>query len=168
MCLWVHGGLSKRHGFVMGRTWKQGIISRILEIGMGLVLAGTVGCGGVPVWMRSAPDTVVYEYLQAVETQDYDTAWEFLSEQTRRDLDAKAAEFNAMPDHGVTVTGREMLRFGHVLSSTREYKKIAVASANDTVAEVEIILHDASKIPVTLHRESNRWAVNLPINGDVK
>ena len=121
------------------------------------------GCGGTPVWQRDDPDEVVAGFLSAVEAQDSDVVWEFLSSQTREKLEKRAEDFNNLPEHGNTVRGRDMLRFGHVLSSTREYKKIIVASSDETHAAVQIVLHDGAVIPVDLHRESNRWTVDLPL-----
>ena len=52
---------------------------------------------------------------------------------------------------------------GHVISSTREYKKLEVSSKTDQEAMVDIVMHDGSKKSVRLHRESGRWAIDLPL-----
>lgn len=128
-----------------------------------IFLITLLGCGGQPVWLRDDPEDVVAGFLSAVEVQDTDTVWEFLSSSTRNELEKRAENFNQMPDHGTAVQGRDMLRFGHVLSSTREYKKIELKSSDQTHATVQIVLHDESVIPVELHRESNRWTLDLPL-----
>ena len=122
------------------------------------------GCGGTPVWMRDDPAEVVSGYLSAVEGQNPEMVWEFLSTPTREKLEKRAEAFNQTSDHGVSMRGVDMLRFGHVLSSTREYKKIQVSSSDEHHATVHIMLHDESVIPIDLHRESERWVIDLPLD----
>ena len=120
-----------------------------------------IGCRGVPVWQREDPEDVLDGFLQTAESQDIEAMWEFLSEKTRSRLTERAEAFNARS--GVTShRGCDMLRPGHVLSSTREYKKLEVASQDDSSAAVDIVLHDGSRITVRLHREAGRWVIDLP------
>ena len=60
-----------------------------------------------------------------------------------------------------------MIRTGHVVSSTREYRKFELVSETETESVVEIVLQDETRIPVTLHRESDRWALDLPVGSAV-
>ncbi len=120
------------------------------------------GCGSKPAY-RDDPCDVVKAYLAAVEGQDNEAIWAFLSDETRKKLDDKAAQFNASPDSGRTRTGADMIRAGHVLSSTREYKKMVLASQNNDSADVDIVLHDDRNLRIQLKKENGRWAVELPI-----
>ena len=133
-------------------------------LAFGFLLTGMSGCGGTPVWMRDDPAEVVSGYLSAVEGQNPEIVWEFLSSPTREKLEKRAEAFNEASDHGVSMRGMDMLRFGHVLSSTREYKKILVSSSDDRHATVHIVRHDESVIPIDLHRESERWVIDLPLD----
>lgn len=122
-----------------------------------------LGCGAKPVWQREDPDVVLTGFLQATEGQSPELMWEFLDLQTRERLQQKANAFNASAQNGHTRKAWEMLRPGHVMSTTREYKKIKLETVTDTTAVVHIILHDDSEIPVTMQREDNRWTVALPL-----
>ena len=119
-------------------------------------------CGSQPAY-RDDPCDVVREYLVSVEVGDIDSVWTFLSDTTREQLDSRAAAYNEMPQHGTMRTGREMLRTGHVLASTREYKKLVLASRTAESADVDIVLHDDSALRITLKNENGRWAVMLPL-----
>lgn len=121
------------------------------------------GCGAGPIWTREDPEDVLTGFLQATEGQSPETMWEFLSSETRRKLEERASSFNATSTNGETRRGYDMLRAGHVLSSTREYKKIELASLDGEKAIVNIVMHDGSNIPVALHREDGRWAIDLPL-----
>ncbi len=121
-----------------------------------------VGCGSEPAY-RDDPCDVVREYLYAVEMQDNEAVWAFLSGDTRNKLEQKAAQFNDLPEHGNSRAGVDMFRTGHVLSSTREYKKLVLASQNNDLADVDIVLHNDKTLRVQLKKESGRWAINLPI-----
>ena len=120
------------------------------------------GCGSDPAY-RDDPCDVVREYLVAVEMQDNQAVWAFLSGDTRKKLDDKAAQFNDLPEHGNNRDGVDMFRTGHVLSSTREYKKLVLASQNNDSADVDIVLHDDKTLRIRLTKESGRWAIHLPI-----
>ena len=121
------------------------------------------GCGAGPIWTRDNPKDVLSGFLQTTESQSTETMWEYLSEGTRSKLEARAAEFNAKTENGEKRRGCDMLRAGHVLSTTREYKKLEVASNDEQEAIINIVMHDGSIIPVSLHREANRWAIDLPL-----
>lgn len=120
-------------------------------------------CGDGPVWTRDNPRTVLTGFLQELEYQDTATIWEYLSTRTRQALDAEAAAFNENASNGAPRKGHEMLRPGHVLATTREYKKIETVSSNGETAVMHIILHDETFKTVTLHKEEGRWAIHLPI-----
>lgn len=120
-------------------------------------------CGEGPVWTRDDPRTVLSGFLADAEYQDMATVWEYLSGETRQKLDQMATAFNASAENGSPRKGYEMLRVGHLLSSTREYRKIELVSSDDTSAVLHIILHDETYKTVTLHREEGRWAIDLPI-----
>ena len=131
----------------------------VLSLCIGLMCCG---CGSKPAY-RDDPCDVVKAYLTAVEIQDNEAIWEFLSSDTRKKLDDKASQFNATPEHGKSRMGADMLRAGHVLSSTREYKKVVLASQNNDSADVDIVLHDDRNLRIQLKKENGRWAVELPI-----
>ena len=122
-----------------------------------------LGCGAGPVWQREDPDVVLTGFLQAVEAQNTEVIWEFLDQKTRDVLQARADDFNASPENGHARKAWDMIRPGHVLATTREYKKMTPEKVSETTAIVAIILHDDSKITVTMQRESNRWTVALPL-----
>lgn len=128
-----------------------------------LMLSFCYGCGGKPVWLRDDPDEVLAGFLQTTEAQSTETMWEYLSSETRRKLEERAEAFNADTSNGEKRRGRDMLRAGHVLSSTREYKKLEVAASDDKEAVVNIVMHDETIIAVKLYREDGRWAVTLPL-----
>ena len=127
------------------------------------------GCGAGPVWTRDDPRDVLNGFLQNAEVQNVENMWEFLSASTQEALNARAEAFNAgshdgIPYKGAPRKGCDMLRTtGHVISSTREYKKLEVSSKTDQEAMVDIVMHDGSKKSVRLHRESGRWAIDLPL-----
>ncbi len=127
------------------------------------MLSYICGCGGTPVWMRDDPKDVLYGFLQTVEAQSTETMWEYLTDETRRKLEARAEAFNANAENGDKRKGYDMLRAGHVLSSTREYKKLEVAASDDKEAVVNIVMHDETKVAIKLYREGGRWAVSLPL-----
>lgn len=120
----------------------------------------TMGCG-VPAHLREDPESVFRNFLLSLDAHDVEGACVFLSNETRAWLDVRAA---ALSSEGVSRTGCALLRPGHVFSSTREYKKFELSSAqtHDNEAVIEIVMHDASRIPIVLRRESNRWAIDLP------
>ena len=90
--------------------------------------------------------------------------WEYLSGATREALDSRARAFNAASGGALERKGYDMLRTtGHVISSTREYKKLEISSQTDQEAVVDIVMHDGSKKSIRLHREDGRWAIDLPI-----
>lgn len=121
------------------------------------------GCGAAPVWQRENPEVVLTGFLETAEVQDTETMWEFLDAQTRDALQKKADAFNASAENGHPRKAWEMLRPGHVMATTREYKKIKPQTVTDTTAVVSIVLHDDSEITVTMQRENNRWTVALPL-----
>ena len=122
------------------------------------------GCGSRPVWMRDDPCDVLAGFLQTTEYRGVDEMWEYLSAETRQRLDSRAQEFNAMQPEGGQRRGCDMIRAGHVLSTTREYKKLELAFENDRNAVVKIVLHDGNTIDVAMHRDAQRWAIDLPLD----
>ncbi len=129
-----------------------------------LLLFPVVGCGAGPVWTRDDPRDVVNGFLQTAEVQNVEMMWEFLSSASRDNLNARAESFNAQSKNSTPRKGCDMLRTtGHVISSTREYKKIEVSSQTADEAIVNIVMHNGSVKSLTLHRESGRWAIDLPL-----
>ncbi len=159
-------GCDVRYGQEMVCSKVNKGFGRCLFYGLLFILFSVMmyGCRGTPVWLRSDPAEVVRGYLQAVESQDEEAVWEFLSQETRNQLEQKAGEYNRKHAAVQSRHGREMLRFGHVMSSTREYKKIVVATKDANHAVVNIVLHDESALSVDLFRESDRWAIGLPLD----
>lgn len=107
-------------------------------------------------WEEKSADSALTQFLWSLEVQDHDTVWEFLSDSDRNALDALAKPIKGKE-------GKDMLQMGHVLSSTREYKKFEILSKKDDWAEVAIVLHDESKIRVVMQKERGRWTVDLGI-----
>jgi hypothetical protein len=120
------------------------------------------GCAAPP-WDRSEPDDAFRVFLQAAEAQDYNLVWEFLSENSKRELQGRADAFNAALPYASPRSPASMMRFGRMLSTTHEYKKIVIKSRQSDEAVVSIFLHDDAQIDVSLLRESGRWTVNLPL-----
>lgn len=142
----------------MGVRWHRWVCVVVLVLG-----GGIWGCSGQPAWKKDAPDDVLKAFLSAAESQDLPLAWEFLGHSTREALASQAASFNAAHPNLPPREGADMLRFGRMLSSTREYKKFEVTSADADKAMVSIVLHDAAQINVELRRESGRWVIDLPV-----
>lgn len=140
------------------------VFSRLCVLSVLFILTCLLSaCGEGPVWMRDDPRTVLAGYLQEAEYQDTASMWEYLSADTRGKLDSLAADFNASEANGKPRKGHEMLCPGHVLATTREYRKLEIISSNNEIAVLHIILHDDTYKTVTLHKEEGRWAINLPI-----
>ena len=122
------------------------------------------GCGAGPVWTRDDPRDVVNGFLQTAEVQNVEVMWEYLSTATQKSLNERADAFNAQSQNGSSRKGFEMLRTtGHVISSTREYKKLEVSSQTAEEAVVDIVMQDGSVKSLTLHRENGRWTIDLPL-----
>lgn len=120
-------------------------------------------CGAGPVWQREDPDVVLSGFLVAVESQNTKEMWEYLDPKTRDALQKKADDFNKNPQNGHKRQAWDMLRPGHVMATTREYKRIKLDKADEHSANVDIVLHDDSKVTVTMQRIDNRWTVALPL-----
>ena len=71
--------------------------------------------------------------------------------------------FNQRFEGVMTRHPEDMLRFGHVISSTREYKKIELIQSDESVATVRIVRHDESGLDIEMHHEDGRWTIELPI-----
>lgn len=119
------------------------------------------GCGDGPTWTRSDPEDVLYGFLLSSEAMDTETMWEYLSEGTREKLETKASEFNRTAPENGSREPHEMLRTFHVISSTREFKKLETVSSDKHKASVNIVMHEGAAIPVELIREGKRWAIEL-------
>ena len=143
------------------------ICVRFLTFSAFLVAALLGGCAAEPVWNRSEPDVVLKGFLQSADAQRTELVWNYLGDKTRAALEQEADAFNcSLPrDDAEKRTPHQMLRFGHVISSTREYKKLEVLSSDDQKARVRIVRHnDLAPIDVELIRENHRWTVELPIS----
>ena len=120
-----------------------------------------LGCKAPPVWEREDPDVVLRGFLQSADAERTDLVWNYLSKNTRDILQKKADEFNQISK--TERPAHEMIRFGHVMSSTREYKKLDVENENDLEAVVNIVKHDDSTIQVVLKKEDGHWTIDLPL-----
>ena len=137
---------------------------KFLYVSVFLLLFMINGCGAGPVWTRDDPRDVVNGFLQTAEVQNVGEMWEYLSTATQKSLNERADAFNAQSQNGIPRKGCDMLRTtGHVISSTREYKKIEVSSQTAEEAVVNIVMHDGSVKSLTLHRENGRWTIDLPL-----
>lgn len=131
---------------------------------MAIVLGACLfmSCGGPDPCESEDPCDVVRHFLTAADAQANERVWKCLSQETQTALEARADAFNqAHP--GQKRMGYDMLRAGHVMSSTREYKKFELASQDAASASVDIVKQNGSKLTVVLHREDNRWAMDLPL-----
>lgn len=108
------------------------------------------------------PQAFVKAYLQTLDAQDNDNAWAFLSSPTKNSLEKLANDYNQSHD-GVNRSPALMLRFGHVIASTREYKKINCTGRNDASATVDVVLQNGNTLQIHLVKENSQWAVDLPI-----
>ena len=132
---------------------------------LSIVLGACVflSCGGPAPCESDDPCDVVKFFLTSADAQANEYVWKCLSGKTQAALEARAEAFNKA-HAGQHRRGFDMIRAGHVMSSTREYKKFELASQNDDSASVDIIKHDGSKLTIVLHREDNRWAMDLPLS----
>ena len=119
-------------------------------------------CREVPTWERNEPEVVLSGFLIASDAMDTEAMWEYLSEDSQTKLKNKAEEFNkTVPERG-RHEPHQMIRTFHVISSTREFKKLETVSSDKHKATVNIVMHEGDAIPVTLIREEKRWAIELP------
>lgn len=123
---------------------------------------GLVACSAKDPCLSDDPRDVVKQYLQMLDAQNEAKALDCLTDEAQNALAQRAEAFNAVHADGKREPS-EMLRAGHVIASTREYKKFEVQSEDESRAIVDIVMQDGSKIPVSLRRESARWAVELDI-----
>lgn len=130
----------------------------------GLALASVFSaCQAPPVWERNDPEVVLRGFLQSAEAQRTDLAWNYLSKNTREKLQQKVDAFNQRFEGVMMRQPEDMLRFGHVISSTREYKKLELIQSDASVATVRIVRHDESGLDIEMHNEDGRWTIELPI-----
>ena len=122
------------------------------------------GCKKYESWMDDDPAAVLKAFLTTVEYQNSEKVWNYLSEENRKQLQNRADAVNALQNGTKQQIPADMLRFGHVISSTREYEKFEVKSQDEQTAVVAIILHDKSTILVEMKRENQRWTVDLPLS----
>lgn len=120
-------------------------------------------CQAPPVWERNDPEVVLKGFLQSAEAQRTDLVWHYLGQNTRTHLQQKVDAFNARFKGVMSRQPEDMIRFGHVISSTREYKKLELIQSDETGATVRIIRHDASNLDVEMKKENGRWTIDLPI-----
>ena len=93
----------------------------------------------------------------SVESQNREVVWEFLNHEDQAKLTQLAKDLEGFE-------GKDMLNFGHVISSTREYKKFELISQDKDNAVVAVVLHDQSQIKFQLAKgNQGRWTVDLPL-----
>lgn len=119
-------------------------------------------CSGEDAWERQDPSDFLRGYLYAVESQDHDSVWAFLSVDSQAQLTQRAQAFAVLAK--TDSSGKDMLRLGHVLSSTREYKKFDVLSNDGQTARVDIIRHEGTDLRIELKREQGFWKIALPLS----
>lgn len=122
----------------------------------------SAACGSNDPCLSDDPRDVVKQYLSLLDAQNEAGAFECLSRQAQDALTQRADAFNAA-NPGSERKPSEMLRAGHVIASTREYKKFEIQSQDGAQAAVGIIMQDGSQIPVLLRRDGTRWAVDLAV-----
>lgn len=120
-------------------------------------------CSGEDAWERQDPSDFLRAYLYAVESQDHESVWAFLSVDSQTQLAQRAQALAALAKTD-SYTGKDMLRLGHVLSSTREYKKFDVLSNDGQTAQVDIIRHEGTDLRIELKREQGFWKIALPLS----
>lgn len=127
-----------------------------------LLLCLPTACGAKKGFELDEPQAFVKAYLQTLDAQDNDDAWAFLSARSKHSLEKLANDYNQTHD-GANRSPAHMLRFGHVIASTREYKKIQCSTQNDAAAIVDVVLQNGNTIQIPLVKENSQWAVDLPI-----
>lgn len=120
-------------------------------------------CQAPPVWERQDPEIVLKGFLQSADAQRTDLVWNYLGDHTRDILQQKADALNQRFMGVMSRQPEDMLRFGHVMSSTREYKKIELVRQDESVAIVRIVRHDAPGLDIEMRNENGRWAIDLPL-----
>lgn len=120
-------------------------------------------CSAKDPCLSDDPRDVVKRYLVMLDAQNEEGAYACLSSEAQKSLADRAEAFNADHPDGKRTPG-EMLRAGHVVASTREYKKFEVQTEDRTKAVVDIVMQDGRKIPVALRREAERWSIELDIS----
>lgn len=121
-----------------------------------------ISCSGEEIWERQNPSNFLRNYLYAVDIQAHDAVWSFLSSESQNHLDRRAKALAVLTKNN-SYAGKDMLRLGHVLSSTREYKKFELLSNDGQRAEVEIIRHEGASLYIQLTREHGQWKITLPL-----
>lgn len=114
-----------------------------------------LACAPKEPWEQKDAAKVLENFLISVENQDRDSVWEFLKQQDRDALERLGQKAG--------LEGKDMLNFGHVLSSTREYKRFETVQHDDSRALVAIQKHDGSQIELELNKERGHWVVGLDI-----
>ena len=122
-----------------------------------------VACSAKKGFELDEPQAFVKAYLQTLDAQDNDDAWAFLSSRSKNSLEKLALDYNQTHD-GVNRAPAHMLRFGHVIASTREYKKILCSNQNESSAVVDVVLQNGNTLQIQLVKENSQWAVDLPIH----
>lgn len=129
-----------------------------------LSMAFCTGCGAPDPCFDEDPKNVVKQYLTMLEAQNEARAFLCLSDETKTWLEKQAADFND-DNPNRKRTPAQMIRAGHVISSTREYKKFEVDSETPSNATVSIVMQDGTRIPIELIRQKDkRWAIQLPVD----
>ena len=158
--------ITRRDLYCFGQVGMLGNQRMSLWKALALSALFCASCGGGDPHEDADPREVVKGFLLDVETQNNASVWKYLGTSTRAELDRLASEYNAR-HASPPRRGEDRIRTGHVVSSTREYRKFELVSETETESVVEIVLQDETRIPVTLHRESDRWALDLPVGSAV-
>lgn len=110
-----------------------------------------------------SPESATYGMLDALASarSDPDTAWEFLDEATKDELERRA---HALKDNGVTLDHPvELLRIGSV-PGRADIKRIERVRVTSSEAELKLHTYLGEVFPLTLHRDGSRWTVSLVEN----
>ena len=91
---------------------------------------GLVACSAKDPCLSDDPRDVVKQYLQMLDAQNEAKALGCLTDEAQNALAQRAEAFNAVHADGKREPS-EMLRAGHVIASTREYKKFEVQSEDE-------------------------------------
>lgn len=131
-----------------------------------LCLLGCLACSGTKNCDKTDPEDVLKGFLQDLDAQDYDSVWACLSQTSQNALRSKARAFNQNHPENPRLP-QDLLRAGHVVSSTREYKKFETLSLNGQCATVAIVMqNNLPTIKTTLCLENDHWKISLPLDSN--
>ncbi len=120
------------------------------------------GCGQPDPWQREDPVEAARLFLASLAYQDLKTAWEFLNDEDRAALQARADHLKRLAPN-VDRAAPMLLHPGHIAASATEIKTAEVISRSDFTAEVRITLHDGRNFTLPMRRAQDRWTIDIPI-----